>query len=305
MIQGASGRDVTRPALTGPALAVASGLLFGVVVIAGKPALAGGLPFTLLAWRFGLTSGALWSVALIMRLPRRPAPGERLPILAAGFFGYGVEASLFFAALAHGSAAAVTLLFYTYPIHTMLVAMRTKRLPTGGSLWLALTCAIAGVAVLVAGAGQIAIDAAGVTLALACSFAYTIYLTTTDRVLRRSGPMSAAIALSGGAAAFCLVASSVTGTVWVPVTWDQWWPILVMAGSTAVAFCCMLAAIKRIGAVRTAIIGVFEPLSVGILGALFLREPLSAGILVGGVLILTASVIATLTRGERVVEPDV
>ena len=55
---------------------------------------------------------------------------------------------------------------------------------------------------------------------------------------------------------------------------------------------------------RTAIIGVFEPLSVGILGALFLREPLSAAIVVGGVLILAAAVMATLTRGERVVEPD-
>jgi drug/metabolite transporter (DMT)-like permease len=50
---------------------------------------------------------------------------------------------------------------------------------------------------------------------------------------------------------------------------------------------------------------VFEPLSVAVLGALFLDEPLTAGIVVGGGLILVGAVLATLARGERPVEPDV
>ena len=67
----------------------------------------------------------------------RPAKG--LPILAAvGSFGYGVEVSLFFSALNHGSAAAVTLLFYTYPVYTMVIALLTKRLPHRPSLLLGL-----------------------------------------------------------------------------------------------------------------------------------------------------------------------
>jgi drug/metabolite transporter (DMT)-like permease len=293
-----------RRELAGPAFAVGSGLLFGFVVIAGKPALGGDLPFTLLAWRFGLTAVALAAVALLMRRPLRPERGERLPILGAGFFGYGVEASLFFAALNFGSAAAVTLLFYTYPVHTMLVAIATGRLPHGGSLWLALASAMTGVVVLIAGEG-IAIETAGVVLALACALVYTLYLTITDRVLRRSAPLSAGVALSSGAAAFCVAAALVTGTFTVPVDGEAWRPILVMAAATAGAFGCMLAAIKRIGGVRTAIVGVFEPLSVALLGAAFLDEPLTLGILVGGVLILVAAVLATLARGERVVEPDV
>lgn len=289
--------------LTGPAFAIGSGVLFGVVVIAGKPALGGELPFTLLAWRFGLTAAILAAVAAATRRPLRPAVGERRPILAAGFFGYGVEASLFFAALNHGSAAAVTLLFYTYPVHTMVVAIATGRLPRGGSLWLALLSAMAGVVVLIAGEG-IAIEAIGVVLALTCALAYTLYLTITDRVLRRSAPLSGAIALSSGAASFCLAAALVTGTFSVPASGADWRPILVMAFATAGAFGCMLAAIKRIGGVRTAIIGVFEPLSVAALGAVFLDEPLTVGIVVGGALILAAAVLATLARGDRVLEPD-
>jgi drug/metabolite transporter (DMT)-like permease len=291
--------------LSGPAFAVASGLAFGVVVIVGKPALGGELPFSLLAWRFGLTATTLVTVAALLRRPPRPARGERLPILAAGFFGYGVEASLFFAALNHGSAAAVTLLFYTYPVHTMLVAILTGRLPRAGSLWVALASAMIGVLILVAAGDDIAIETAGAVLALTCALAYTLYLTITDRVLRRSSALSGAIALSSGAAAFCALAAIATRTFVVPATWDAWWPILVMGVVTAGAFGCMLAAIKRIGGVRTAIIGVFEPLSVAVLGAAFLDEPLTVGIVAGGVLILTAAVLATLARGDRIVEPDV
>jgi drug/metabolite transporter (DMT)-like permease len=294
-----------RAELAGPFLAVAAGLLFGVVVIEGKPALGGALPFTLLAFRFAGTSVLLALTALALRRPVRLAKGEGLPILAAGFLGYGVEASLFFAALNHGSAAAVTLLFYTYPIHTMVVAALTGRMPSGGSLWAALAFGVGGVAVLVAGGGEISVEATGVALALTCALAYTLYLTVTDRVLRRSEPMAGGVWLAGGAAAFCLVASLVTGSFHVPAGWDGWGPILVMATTTAGAFGCMLAAIQRIGAVRTAIIGVFEPLSVALLGAVWLDEALTATVAAGGILILTAAVLATLARGERLVEPDV
>ena len=291
--------------LGGPILAIASGLLFGVVVIVGKPALDGGLPFTLLGFRFAGTSLLLAIVASAMGRPVRPTEGEGLPILAAGFFGYGVEASLFFAALNYGSAAAVTLLFYTYPIHTMIVATLTGRMPSVRSLWLALVIGFGGVAVLVAGGGEIAVETAGIALALSCALAYTGYLTITDRVLKRSAPMAAGIWLAAGAAAFCLAASLVTGTFELPLGWDGWGPIVVMAVMTAGAFVCMLAAIQRIGAVRTAIIGVFEPLSVALLGAVWLDEALTATVVAGGILILTAAVLATLARGERLVEPDV
>lgn len=293
-----------RSHLIGPAFAVASGLLFGVVVIVGKPALDGDLPFTLLAWRFGLTSALLAVTTSATRRRIQAAPGEGWPILAAGFFGYGVEASLFFAALNYGSAAAVTLLFYTYPVHTMIVAAITGRMPKGRSLWIALGFAMAGVIVVVAGGSTLAVRTAGVVLALSCALAYTLYLTITDRVLQRSNPMVAAVLLSGGAAAFCFVAALATGTFSVPSGWDGWGPVLGMALATSGAFACMLAAIQRIGAVRTAIIGVFEPLAVAMLGTAFLSEPLTVAVVAGGVLILGAAVMATLARGERVVEPD-
>lgn len=294
-----------RRDLTGPGLAAVSGVLLAVVVITGKPALGGGQPFTLLAFRFAGTALLLTGAAFASGRALRPAPGEGRAMLAAGFFGYGVESALFFSALRYGTAAAVALLFYTYPVYTMLVAIATKRIPASRSLWLALGFAMIGVTVLVAGGGSLALEGVGVLLALACALGYTLYMTVTDRVLRRSAPMTGAICLASGAAAFNLTLALVSRTFELPSGWEEWRPIVIMAIATAAAFTCVLGAIKRIGAVRTSIIAVSEPLSVAVLGAFVLDEPLTVWIVAGGVLILTAGVIATLARGERAVEPDV
>lgn len=291
--------------LTGPAFAAAAGVLLAIVVITGKPALDGEYPFTLLAFRFGGTALVLAALAAVTGQRVRPAPGEGRGMLAAGFFGYGVESALFFSALNHGTAAAVALLFYTYPVYTMLVALATGRAPSVRSLWFALGSATVGVSILVAGGGSLALDRTGVVLALSCALGYTLYMTVADRVLQRSHPMTGAIFLATGASSLNLILALASRSFEVPSGWDEWRPIVMMALATAAAFVCVLGAIKRIGAVRTSIIAVSEPLAVALLGALVLDEPLTVWIAIGGALILTGGVVATLTRGERVIEPDI
>jgi drug/metabolite transporter (DMT)-like permease len=295
---------IARKDLAGPGLAAASGILLAVVVIAGKPSLGGDLPFTLLGLRFVGTAFLLATAAALTRTPLRPARGETLPVLAAGVFGYGVESALFFSALNYGTAAAVALLFYTYPVYTMLVALATRRIAPGRSLWLALGCAMVGVTVLLAGGGSFALARTGVILALLCALGYTLYLTITDRALRRSHPLTGAVWLATGASVMNLTLAVSTRTFEMPAGWAQWRPIVVMAVATALAFTCMLGAIQRIGAVRTSIIAVSEPLAIAVLGALVLDERLTFWIGAGGVLILAAGVVATLTRAGRVIEPD-
>ena len=59
------------------------------------------------------------------------------------------------------------------------------------------------------------------------------------------------------------------------------------------------------GAVRNAIIGVMEPLTVAVLAYLFLSEPVTRAVAIGGVLILGGAVIAALVRTTTVAEPNV
>jgi drug/metabolite transporter (DMT)-like permease len=77
--------------------------------------------------------------------------------------------------------------------------------------------------------------------------------------------------------------------------------VLVSAG----AFATMLAGLQRVGAVRNAIIGVLEPLTVAVLAAAFLDQPITATVAVGGALILVGAVIASVVRTTRIAEPNV
>ncbi|MGZ5299859.1 MAG: EamA family transporter [Actinomycetota bacterium] len=67
----------------------------------------------------------------------------------------------------------------------------------------------------------------------------------------------------------------------------------------------MLTGLQLVGAVRNAIIGVIEPLTVAVLAFFFLDEPVTVPIVVGGLLILCAAVLAMLTRTTKTVEPPI
>ena len=168
----------------------------------------------------------------------------------------------------------------------------------------ALGFAIAGSAIVVVGGSGVDIEPVGIVLALLCAFAYTAYLIGAERVVRRTNPLTTATWLAAGASLANLTYAFVLQGWSTPTGTHAALRVIGMGVCTSGAFVCMIASLQRIGAVRNAILGVIEPLMVAILAAVFLAEPISSSVAVGGILILAGGVIATLARGERVVEPD-
>ena len=78
----------------------------------------------------------------------------------------------------------------------------------------------------------------------------------------------------------------------------EWLKVVAMACLTAGAFVCLLASLRRVGALRNSIIGAIEPLAVALLGATFLAEPIHASTAVGGGLILVGSIAAAIARSK-------
>jgi drug/metabolite transporter (DMT)-like permease len=294
-----------RQELLGSALSALMALQFAAVVMFGKQVAAGDLPFPMLAIRFAGQSVLLFVVLLVLRRPLAPARGELLPLVLASTIGYGTEAALFFSALNHGKAGAVTLLFYTYPVWVMLATIGLDRRAPAGRLLVALVLAIAGSLVVIVGGGDLEVAPLGVLLALATSVAYTAYLITADRTITRTDPVTAAAWLGLGAATANVVFSFAFGVTDELPAASSWPALLGMAVFSAGAFAAMLGGLQLVGAVRNAIIGVMEPLGVAILAAFFLNEPLTAPTAIGGALILGGAVLATLVRTTTVREPDV
>jgi drug/metabolite transporter (DMT)-like permease len=291
-----------RGELAGSLSSVAMAVLFAAVVIFGKQVEAGNLPFVMLAMRFGGQSVVLVTALFVFRRPLLPEPGERLALVVAGTIGYGSEAAFYFSALNHGNTAAITLLFYTYPVWVMLATIGLDRKAPPRALFVALFLALGGSGLVVLGGGTAQVQALGIVLAICTSLAYTAYLVGTDRNVKRTDPLTAAAWLGIGAALANVVYAFAFDAVVFPAASD-WWRLVAMAVFSAGAFAAMLAGLQLVGAVRNAIIGVMEPLTVAILAFLFLDEPITVAVVIGGSLILGGAVLAMQIRTTKSAEP--
>jgi len=291
-----SARD--RADLLGGAFIGLAALLFGAVVILGKVVTDDGVPVpAFLALRFGLAAAMMAALLAVLRRPLRPAPGERLRLAILGAGGYGVESALFFLAIRHGGPAAVTLLFFTYPVWVALLSMLSGRGLPGRLVLAALVAAVAGAALVVVGSGGLDITTAGIAFALASALTYSVYLTGADRILRRTESLTGAMWVSASAATGLTAAAAATGNVTFPHRASLWLAVVAVAAFTAGAFVCLFAGLRRLGAIRTAIISAAEPLVAAFLSVLVFHERLYAGTIVGGLMILAGAVAASVARG--------
>jgi drug/metabolite transporter (DMT)-like permease len=296
----------TRAEAIGGALVALAALCFGSVVVLGKHELESGISvYSLLAIRFGIAAIVLFGVLLALRRPLTAAEGERTGLAVLAVCGYAVEATLFFTALEHGTAAAVTLLFFLYPVFVTLMSWVAGGGRPGRLTLVALGCAVAGAAVVVGTGSGLSIRTAGVFAALGSALTYSAYLVGTDRVIHRTSALTSATWVSGGASLGLFAFAAVTGKAGLPSGWSGWWPVIGMGLATAAAFVCLLEGIRRIGAVRTAIVSALEPLAAAALAVIFLGETVSAGIALGGALILGGAVAASLARASTVQEQQI
>ncbi|HEX9717642.1 MAG TPA: DMT family transporter [Actinomycetota bacterium] len=296
----------TRAEAVGGALVAFGALCFGSIVVLGKHVLEGGITvYSLLAIRFGVGAVVLFAFLVALRRPLAAAEGERTGLTVLATCGYAVEATLFFTALRHGTAATVTLLFFTYPVFVTLMSWVAGRDRPRRLTLVALGCAVAGAVVVVGTGAGLAIRTAGVLLALGAAVTFSAYLVGADRVLRLTSPLTSALWVSAGASIGLWAFAVLTRNDRLPTGWSEWWPVLGMGVATAAAFVCLLEGVRRIGAVRTAIVSAMEPLAASVLALVFLGESVSAGIAAGGALILVGAVTASLARAAATQEPQI
>ena len=280
-------------------------LLFGMVVVLGKVVERHLAVPSMLAIRFGIAAVLLGTALAVRREPVLPARGERARLAALAVMGYAFEASLFFLALGHGGAAAVTLLFFTYPVFVALASWAMGRGAPGWLLGVSLVCASTGAALVVLASGGLAISELGVVFALGAALAFSGYLILADMVLKRTPPLAGSMWVSAWAAIGLAVYAMVAGQGDVPGDAAQWIRLMGMGAATAGAFVCLFAGLVRIGPLRTAIVAAAEPLAAAILAAVFLSEPIRTSVALGGILILAGAVTASLARAQAPREPPV
>ena len=250
---------------------------------------------TVLGIRFGVAAAILLGILAVRRASLLPAPGERWKVLLLGVIGYGIESTFFFLALANGTTAAVSLLFYTYPAVVTVLDLVLGRTRADRRRLGALALSATGSGLVVAAAGGVSISGAGIAFALLASVSFSLYLLTSDVVVVRTDALTTGAWIGLGAAIFMVTRALPAGNVVPPP--GHWVPLLGNGIATAAAFALMFAALRRVGASTTAVVMTLEAFFATVLAAVFLSEGVRPLQGVGGGAILTATVL--LARARR------
>jgi drug/metabolite transporter (DMT)-like permease len=277
-------------------------LLFGSVVVLGRTEAVQAVPVnSLLAVRFGVAVVVLVAILAVARQPFRPARGEWVRLVVLGVLGYAVESGLFFLALGQGTAATVTLLFYTYPVWVALLSAALGLGVPGLLVGASLVAAVAGTAIVVGASGGLDITGAGIALALASAVTISGFLVGLELWVRRTPPLVSSmwVALSASVAhATVALAAGLSP----PGGGRTWLSVAAMGVLTSAAFTLLFLGVRRLGAVRASIVASLEPVMAAALALIFLDEALRLGVIAGGVLILGGAVAASLARAAP--EPE-
>lgn len=276
---------------------------------------AGVSSLTLVTWRAGL--GALVMIGFVLALwaagVARPVRVRAIPIrdrrfmLAAVVANTALNLSVFIA-FTRISIALALLVFYLYPAFVAVVSViwfgeRLDRLR-----WLALGVSLAGLVLVLAGAGSVGeIDALGIGLAFVGGLAQVFFvLAARHGFAHVPGPQAAGFLMAGACTLYVLIsaATGAFGALAVPVSSGAaLWPVLVAgvigAGVPTVAY---ITGIRMLGPSRAAILATLEPVVAVALAAWLLGELPTLVQLAGGVLILASA--ALLQLGTQATSAD-
>lgn len=248
---------------------------------------------TALAVRFGIAGGLLLVVQAALGRPLLPPRGERGRVLLLGLGLYAVESTFFFMALERGTAAAVALIFYSYPAVVATVEIALGWIRPRRAIFVALALSVGGAAGVAIGGGRVAITVAGIACALGAVVAFSTYAIAGSRLLDRTDSLSGATWIALGAATGTALFGAVSGQLRTPST--AGWSALGANGvATAAAFTLFFVALGRLGASRTSVVMAVEAVSGVVLAAVFLGEAVRPVVALGGAAVLAGAVVAGL-----------
>jgi drug/metabolite transporter (DMT)-like permease len=280
----------------------AAGCFWGTGFLLGKIALAELSVAHMIFYRFVFAT--LGFLPLLLFYPVRIRAADWSPLLVASFLGVPVMFLIQFEGLAHTTVSHAVLMVGTSPVLLALSAFIVFREKMGIPGWLALAVSTVGVALVLlhAGTGHNTTGSATTTptvkgdlLVFVSLFAGVTWMLINKHLMRRYSPIvvSACITLSGAVmlGIWVLLRYGPPPVLLSPGTW------FALAGqgllATTLATVLWNWGMSHVQAGHAGVFMNFEPVIGTILGVTLLHEPLSAWVVVGGILIVGAAVVVT------------
>ncbi len=301
-----------RRPLLGYAMVWAAATLFAVNGTVSKIVLTSGVSSLRLAQL--RSTGALVGLALVaalltrarLRLTRRELPS----LVLFGIAGLAFVQLFYFVAIRRLPVGIALLIQYLAPLLVALWARYGMREPVGRRIWLALSLALVGLALVVQVWNGLELDALGIAASLGAAVTLALYILLAERAVGRRDPITLSLYGFLFASLFWLVVQppwsfpagsfgedvSLLGnlaTTELPVWALTGW--LVVLGTIA-PFGLVAGALRHIPATRVAIVTMLEPVLATLVAYLWLAESLEPLELAGGAVVLAGILVAQTAR---------
>ena len=277
---------------------IVSGITYGMNPLFGVPVINKGLDVnSLLFYRYGVATLLMLAFMLVARKQIRISWKQFGLMTILGILFTGCSITLFEAYKYIPSGIATSIL-YVYPIMVALVMMLFGQFPSWQT-WVSIFAGVAGAVLLSMKGGGGFIDWKGIALVVASGLCYTIFIVMVNLSKQVKAIPNLTLtfycffvgslmlfALSG----FGVKLNAVPDTV-------SWLNVLGLAIlPTAVATITLAAATKAVGATKTSVLGILEPLTAIVIGTLVFHEAFTLNVALGVVLILFAILFMILTE---------
>lgn len=277
---------------------VLSAVCYGTNPLGALPLYADGInAVTVLFYRYFLAFLILGTLLLFKKESMRLQGRQFLSIAGLGVLFVVSSITLFFSFLYMAAGLASTMLF-VYPVMVaLLMALFFKERVTPITVT-SIVLALSGIALLYKGDGGETLSGVGVSLVMASSLAYAIYIIAVNRLKFKVSSQVLTLYVLAVGTAVIVGMSLVTGDHIVLLHGLKQWScaLLLAVLPTVLSLVFIAIAIREIGSTPTAIMGALEPVTALIIGILIFGEAFSLRLAVGIVLILTAVTLIVLGK---------
>lgn len=287
--------------IAGYAAGIVAGISYGLNPLFGKNLLDGGVPvYSLLFFRYVFAVLMLAAYMLAARSSLRISLRQVPLLIVLGLFFAGSSIGLF-ESYNYIPAGLGTTLIYLYPLFTALSMLILGRSPSL-RVWLTMAVTIVGVVLLCLPSGDIRLNWVGVAFAVGSAFSYAMYLVIVNNSTVIKDLSAQAITfyslVTGSLLLYLITALRGDALVAGFHTFGDWANVLSLSVfSTIIAMLSIAVATRRIGPTRTAVLGVFEPLTAIMIGVLVFRETLTPTMSLGIAICIIA--VTFMIAGDR------
>lgn len=277
---------------------IVSGITYGMNPLFGVPVINKGLDVnSLLFYRYGVATMLMLVFMLAARKQIR-VTWKQFGLMALLGVLFTACSLTLFEAYKYIPSGVATSILYVYPIMVAVIMMFFRQFPTWQT-WVSIFAGVIGAVLLsLKGEGGF-IDWRGIALVVASGLSYTLFIV----IVNQSKSVKALPNLTLTFYCFMigtvmLFAMSGFGVDLNPVP-DvvSWLNVLGLAVlPTVVATITLAASTKSVGATKTSILGILEPLTAILIGTLVFHEPFTIAVAIGVVLILFAIVFMVVTE---------